>query len=152
MADIYNGYQFITPVVGESNYFDIIGRCYASPDAHIAGDCSFIDVKLLLDNNNPYDSQAVTVISPYGVIGHLSRSHARLYRQDYDETILSVRAKIYSKGRVGKIFGVWVDLDYAENDKPKHNQQSTQQTKKAKATKISENTNKKGFLARLFGL
>lgn len=28
MSKIYNGYPFKTPIVGESNYFDTIKKCY----------------------------------------------------------------------------------------------------------------------------
>lgn len=122
-VDIHHGYQFITPIVGESHYTDTLKKCYNDPNAHKKGKSVFVDVKLVMQDDNPYDNQAVVVVSPYGTIGHLSRVHARLYRQDYDEPILTVRAKIYSN--TGQLFGVWVDLEYDEGDKPKRPKQQS---------------------------
>lgn len=155
-VDIHHGYQFITPIVGESHYTDILKKCYNDPDAYKKGKSVFIDVKLVMQDDNPYDNQAVAVVSPYGTIGHLSKTHAHLYRQDYDEPILTVRAKIYSN--TGQLFGVWVDLEYDENDKPKHPKQ--QSRPKISGTTANKNTmvsktpkpKNKGFLTRLLGL
>lgn len=115
MTDIHNGYYFITPIVGESNYTKALKKCYNDADAYKKGQSVFIDVELVLENHNRYDNQAVAVISPYRIIGYLSKNHAQLYRQDYNDN-LTVRAKIYS--RDGSIFGAWVDLPYDEYDKP----------------------------------
>lgn len=116
MVDIHCGYQFITPVVGESHYFDNLRLCYTDKKAFRKGKSVFIDAVLMLEDDNPYDDMAVVVMTVYGEIGYLSRNHARLYRQDYG-TNLSVRTKIFS--RDGTIFGAWVDLPYDEYDKPK---------------------------------
>ena len=115
MTNIHNGYFFLTPIVGESNYTKALKKCYNDADAYKKGKSAFIDVELRLENHNRHDNKAVAVISPYGVIGYLSRNHARMYRQDYNED-LTVRAKIYSKD--GSIFGAWVDLPYDEYDTP----------------------------------
>ncbi len=159
MVDIHNGYQFLTPIVGESHYFDVLKRCYFDENAYRKGKAVFIDVRLYMEDDNPYDNQAVAVISPYGTIGHLSRNIARRYRQDYPKDScqnLSVRAKIYSSN--GEIFGVWVDLEYDENTRPRrdktaNNSTKTQKTVTATKTQIHTPTpKKKGLLARLFNL
>lgn len=115
-VDIYHGYQFFTRIVGSSYYQDAVRQCYFDPKSYRRGKSAFIDVVLTLEDSNPYDNQAVAVVSEYGIIGHLRKGNARLYREDYGKD-LSVRAKIYSSN--GEIFGIWVDLDYDEDDKPK---------------------------------
>lgn len=127
MVDIHHGYQFETGIVGESHYQDAIKRCYNDPNAVKKGDSVFIDVTLLLENDNPYDNKAVAVISNHGKIGHLSKAYARLYRKEYGES-LTVRARIYS--RTGSLYGVWVDLPYG-GDGYQPSKQSVGQTKKS---------------------
>lgn len=134
MVDIYNGYQFSTPIVGESNYFDTIKKCYNDPSSFKKGQSAFIDVDLIKEPNNPHDSLAVMVKSQYGVIGYLPRPVAKKYHKDYDKDILSVRAKIFS--RDGYIFGVWVDLDY-DYEQPQ-NQNTKKINKKWKEQNIIE--------------
>lgn len=112
MADIYNGYQFLTPIVGESNYIETLKQLYNHEQSFKQGNSAFVDVTLIHENNNPYDNQAVLVMSPLGPIGYLSRQIAREYRQDYSQPFLTVRAKIFSRDNT--MYGVWVDLDYEE--------------------------------------
>lgn len=154
MVDIHNGYEFRTPIVGESHYTETLRQCYDDPNAYRKGQAVFIDVQLFKDNNNPYDNQAVAVISAYGKVGHLSRKNARKYRKDYDQDLLSVRAKIVT--RTGELFGVWVDLEY-DDDTPAQTPKAkttTKSTTKKSSSSLSpkSKSHKKGLLARLLGL
>lgn len=139
MVDIYNGYEFLTPIVGESHYFDNIKKCYNDSKSFKKGKSAFIDVHLIKEPNNPHDSNAVMVKSQYGVIGYLPRPVAKKYHKDYDKDILSVRAKIFS--RDGDIFGVWVDLEYDyEQPKTRYQQNTRKINKKWKEQNITEKT------------
>lgn len=129
-VDIYHGYRFFTRIVGSSYYQDAVRQCYFDPKSYRRGKSIFIDVVLTLEDGNPYDNQAVAVVSEHGIIGHLRKGNARLYREDYGKD-LSVRAKIYSSN--GEIFGIWVDLDYDEDDKPK-------KSRKPSKTQVTEPT------------
>lgn len=62
-------YDFDTAIVGESNYKSTIAKCYKESD--------LIDVTLILEDNNPYDNNAVAVVSKYGVVGYLDRETAK---------------------------------------------------------------------------
>lgn len=111
MTDWHFGYQFNTPIVGESNYQKALRKSYKDPNAFRKGESAFIDVDLVYEPNNPYDKNAVAVVSTHGVLGYLSKQDAIRYRHlcEGNRDTLSVRCKIYggSKG----LYGAWVDLD-----------------------------------------
>ncbi|CAM3971465.1 HIRAN domain-containing protein [Psychrobacter arenosus] len=111
MTDWHFGYQFFTPIVGESNYQSALKKCFKDKDAFKQGNSSFVDVNLVFEPNNPYDKNAVAVISSYGTLGYLSKGDAIRYRHlcEGKRDTLSVRCKIYSGSK--NIFGAWVDLD-----------------------------------------
>ena len=70
-----------------------------------------LSVDLIYEPNNPYDKNAVAVVSTHGTLGYLSKQDAIRYRHlcEGDRETLSVRCKIYggSKG----LYGASVDLD-----------------------------------------
>lgn len=111
MTDWHFGYQFNTPIVGESNYQKALTKSYKDPYAFVKGESAFIDVNLVYEPNNPYDKNAVAVVSTHGTLGYLSKQDTIRYRHlcEGDRETLSVRCKIYggSKG----LYGAWVDLD-----------------------------------------
>ena len=111
MTDWHFGYQFDTPIVGESNYQKALTKSYKDPNAFRKGESAFIDVNLVYEPNNPYDKNAVAVVSTHGTLGYLSKQDTIRYRHlcEGDRETLSVRCKIYggSKG----LYGAWVDLD-----------------------------------------
>ena len=111
MTDWHFGYQFNTPIVGESNYQKALRKSYKDPNAFRKGESAFVDVDLVYEPNNPYDKNAVAVVSTHGTLGYLSKQDAIRYRHlcEGDRDTLSVRCKIYggSKG----LYGAWVDLD-----------------------------------------
>ncbi|WP_105243779.1 HIRAN domain-containing protein [Psychrobacter sp. Marseille-P5312] len=111
MTDWHFGYEFNTPIVGESNYQDALRKSFNEPNAFRKGESAFIDVDLTYEPNNPYDKNAVAVVSTYGTLGYLSKQDAIRYRHlcEGERDTLSVRCKIYggSKG----LYGAWVDLN-----------------------------------------
>lgn len=111
MTDWHFGYQFNTPIVGESNYQKALTKSYKDPNAFVKGESAFVDVNLVYEPNNPYDKNAVAVVSAHGTLGYLSKQDTIRYRHlcEGDRETLSVRCKIYggSKG----LYGAWVDLD-----------------------------------------
>ena len=86
MAHIENK-GFPQHVVGESNYFNALRKCYKDKEAvRIDSKNVVIPVLLKLDNANKYDKNAVAVISKHGLIGHLPAEDAIFYREIYGET------------------------------------------------------------------
>jgi hypothetical protein len=70
-------------VVGESHYQPALRK--ALRDARQREDHELaIDVFLVHEPDNPYDSNAIAVLSRHGKIGHLSREMAAKYRPVFD--------------------------------------------------------------------
>ncbi|MGP9557524.1 MULTISPECIES: HIRAN domain-containing protein [Psychrobacter] len=111
MTDWHFGYQFNTPIVGESNYQKALTKSYKDPNAFVKGESAFVDVNLVYEPNNPYDKNAVAVVSTHGTLGYLSKQDTIRYRHlcEGERETLSVRCKIY-RGSKG-LYGSWVDLD-----------------------------------------
>lgn len=111
MTDWHFGYEFNTPLVGESNYQDALRESFEEPNAFRKGESSFVDGELVYEPNNPYDKNAVAVVSTHGTLGYLSKQDAVRYRHlcEGERDTLSVRCKIY-KGSEG-LYGAWVDLN-----------------------------------------
>ena len=110
MPDWHSGYAFYTDIVGESNYQSALNKCYKDPDAYRKGNSVFVDVNLVFETDNPYDPNAVAVISEHGKIGYLSKDNAIRYRHlcEGQRDTLSVRCKIYGGKETN---GAWVDMD-----------------------------------------
>ena len=111
MTDWHFGYEFNTPIVGESNYQKALKKNFKDPNAFRKGESAFVDVDLVYEPHNPYDKNAVAVVSTHGTLGYLSKKDAIRYRHlcEGERDTLSVRCKIYggSKG----LYGAWVDLN-----------------------------------------
>lgn len=111
MTDWHFGYEFNTPIVGESNYQPALDKNYKDPNSFKKGASAFVDVELIYEPNNPYDKNAVAVVSSYGTLGYLSKQDAIRYRHlcEGDRNTLSVRCKIYRGDH--PMYGAWVDLN-----------------------------------------
>lgn len=114
MPDWRFGSRFCTPIVGESNYQQALRNIYKDPNTSKRGESAFVDVDLVYEPNNPYDKNAVAVVSTYGTLGYLSKQDAIRYRHlcEGKRDTLSARCKIYggSKG----LYGARIDLDLEE--------------------------------------
>lgn len=96
-------------IVGESNYFKVLARCFKVGQQDTSGKRSYITVKLVLENDNKHDKNAVAIVSEFGTVGYLSRADAKLYRKMYgNNETHTTDAVIYS--RDGTVFGVWIDV------------------------------------------
>lgn len=104
-----NGGDFGQEIVGESNYFKILARCFKAGRQDTSGKRSYITVSLVLENHNKYDKNAVAVVSDFGTVGYLPRADAKLYRKLHgNNETHTTDAVIYS--RDGTKFGVWIDV------------------------------------------
>lgn len=109
MAHLSSG-DFGQEIVGESHYFKTLARCFKAGRQDKSGKRSYMTVKLVLENNNKHDKNAVAVVSDFGTVGYLPRADARLYRKLYgNNETHTTDAVIYS--RDGTKFGVWIDVD-----------------------------------------
>lgn len=111
MTDWHFGYEFNTPIVGESNYQPALDKQHKDPNSFKKGASAFVDVELVYEPNNPYDKNAVAVVSSYGTLGYLSKQDAIRYRHlcEGNRDTLSVRCKIYRGDH--PMYGAWVDLN-----------------------------------------
>lgn len=120
-VDIDAGGSFNIDVVGESNYLRALNRCYQDADAQPKredGRAKIIVVELDLDDYNKHDKWAVAVRSRHGIIGHLRKEMAVIYRQKYKgKQDLKVHALISSKDPSSGIFGAWLDLPIDTNQR-----------------------------------
>lgn len=132
MAHLSGG-DFRQEVVGESNYFKTLAHCFKTGRQDTSGKRSYMTVKLVLENNNKHDKNAVAIVSELGTVGYLSRIDAKLYRKLYSNNEThTTDAVIYS--RDGTKFGVWIDVCLDEDlvdepiNKPKKASKPTKQT------------------------
>ena len=111
MTDWHFGYEFNTPIVGESNYQPALDKNYKNPNSLKKGASAFVDVELVYEPNNPYDKNAVAVVSSYETLRYLSKQDAIRYRHlcEGNRDTLSVRCKIYRGDH--PMYGAWVDLN-----------------------------------------
>jgi hypothetical protein len=107
-------------VVGESHYQEvlsqIVSRCVPAPDGHPC-----FPVVLVPEPDNPYDSNAIAVISALGCVGYLPRDDARRY----GPTLQAVMERGYSGGSCTALlnggavdrpnYGVVLVLSYPED-------------------------------------
>lgn len=98
--------DFALPIVGEASYQETLRRLARGRRV------AYFDAHLVLEDNNPYDDQAVRVDINGKTVGYLSRAHARQYRQRLAEAGLSgeqvCRCKVV--GGDSDRIGVWLDL------------------------------------------
>lgn len=132
MAHLSGG-DFGQEIVGESHYFKTLARCFKVGRQDASGKRSYMTVKLVLENNNKHDKNAVAIVSEFGTVGYLSRIDAKLYRKLYgNNETHTTDAVIYS--RDGTKFGVWIDVCLDEDlvdepiNKPKKASNPTKQT------------------------
>lgn len=101
--------NFGQEVVGESYYIKTLARCFQAGKQDKSSKRSYTTVRLVAENDNKHDKNAVAVVSEFGKVGHLSRADAKLYRKLYgsDETH-TTDAVIVT--RDDALFGVWLDI------------------------------------------
>lgn len=98
--------DFDVEVVGESHYQDALLRVAGSGEVRHA-----CEARLVLEDDNPYDSQAVRVDMGGQTVGYLSRTDARRYRARVTDKGLSVSCSaVIVGGGAGRSLGVWLDL------------------------------------------
>lgn len=81
LLDIDNEQNFITHAVGMQFYTQNLKSSFDSCTPK--GNRAILKVTLIQEKNNPYDKNAVGIYSDFGLIGHLSRQHAILYRKQF---------------------------------------------------------------------
>lgn len=100
--------DFAVAVVGESHY-QIALRSICGP-GEVRHACRAL---LALEDDNPYDSNAVSVNINGKKVGHLSRDYAVLYRKEWAKSIDldgTWDALIIGGGDDREFVGVWLDL------------------------------------------
>lgn len=110
-----NGSNFGQEVVGESHYIKTLARCFQAGKQDKSGKRSYITVRLVLENDNRYDKNAVAVVSEFGKIGHLSRADAKIYRKLYGSNETHITDAVIVT-RDGTLFGVWLDICLGEDE------------------------------------
>lgn len=114
-VDLGDGVGFELGIVGESNYMSAL-RAIAKRRTTAGEPVEFI-ATLQLQPDNPYDANAVVVLSDFGeTIGYLSRGDA----VDYGPALKAIaetghpaqcRAKLVGGTREKRNMGVWLDID-----------------------------------------
>jgi hypothetical protein len=109
--------SFALEVVGESHYQENLEKICGQRKEN--GENLVTDATLILENNNPYDKQAVRVEISGLHVGYLSREVARLYREQirlggHPRAIGTCKARIKGgwerkNGDKGH-YGVWLDI------------------------------------------
>lgn len=148
MAHIENkGYP--QHVVGESHYIKNLRRCYNDKSAERIDSKSIaIPVLLKLDNDNKFDSNAVAVISPHGMIGYLPAEDAEYYRELYGEdTEHTTMCKVLT--HTGEVFGAYLSITMTEKTANRILAKNLPNREIFSANQTA--LPKKGFFARLFG-
>lgn len=105
-------YDFKTDVVGESNYFDSLAKCYFAPEALDCDGGKAVKVELIPEPTNPYDSNAVAIYSDYGKIGYLSKLDAVKYHKIMPSHLTAkVYCRIWTSDPDEGIYGAWLGID-----------------------------------------
>jgi NAD-dependent DNA ligase len=124
-ADLQGPAAFALAIVGESHYQEAL-EAICGPRSDESEDRR-VEARLVLEDDNPYDSMAVRVDIQGSTVGYLSREHARQYRNQlgkagYGSAELYCRARIcggWDRGEGGQgHYGVYLDLpvDHLDDD------------------------------------
>ena len=103
--------SFAVEVVGESHYQPALRA--AAGKGEVRHRCN---AELVMDDDNRYDKQAVSVWVDGRQVGHLSRSDARAYRKKVElhgRDIVGKCPAVIVGGGDGRSLGVWLDLPEA---------------------------------------
>lgn len=93
-------------MVGESHSQDALLQVAGSGE--VRHPC---EARLVLEDGNPYDSQAVRVDIGGRTVGYLSRADAKRYRVRVIDKGLTVSCNaVIIGGGVGRSLGAWLDL------------------------------------------
>ena len=98
--------SFPTKVVVESLYQAALVKICGKPKAQYAKEFS---ARLVPENKNPHDKNAVMVRIELRLVGYLSREDALTYRGKFQNKPQDTRANVISGN--GKFYGVWLKLD-----------------------------------------
>ena len=98
--------SFPTMVVAESLYQATLVKICGKPEEKYAKKFS---ARLVPENNNPHDKNAVMVRIELRLVGYLSREDALTYRGKFQAKPQDTRAKVTSDN--GKFYRVWLKLD-----------------------------------------
>ena len=108
---------FDLEVVGESHYQRHLKKLCGGYSKE--GSKTEVVAKLIFENKNPHDNQAIRVDVEGKTVGYLSREDARLYRKrvrktGHDGITMLCNGKIFGGKKLGLLsktnFGVWLDL------------------------------------------
>ncbi len=107
--------QFQLEIKGESHYQDNIQRA-ANKHGY-----SSLPAMLILEDENPYDRNAVRVEIDGLKVGYLSREVAPLYRKQlqlkgHPRAIGTCDARIYGGSGDRPTFGIWLDIPVESDD------------------------------------
>jgi hypothetical protein len=102
--------QFDLEVKGESHYQEAIRAALKANNGS-----RFVVATLVLEDDNPYDRNAVAVEVNGGKVGHLSREAALLYREQLKlagkpRVAATCRAKIAGGSADKPSYGIWLDI------------------------------------------
>jgi len=109
--------RFALEVVGESHYQDNF-QTICGPRT-TDGEDRIVDAQLFLEDDNPYDNQAVLVRIRSLSVGHLRGNDARDYRKalrdmGHPRAVVTCKARITGgwrrKGGKEGHYGVWLDI------------------------------------------
>jgi len=96
-----------TATVGESNYQPALRAIAGKRTGYVT---LHLSAKLVLENDNPLDPNAVLVTIHGKTVGYLSRTKAIVYRASMPPKIATCRAKVCGGGASRPSYGVWLDL------------------------------------------
>ena len=88
-------------IVGESHYQGALEAICGGRTTD--GTNKIVDAFLMLDDQNPYDKQAVAIVIEGKKVGHLSRENARQYRERLRQLGVGMRPAVCK----AKIVGGW---------------------------------------------
>ena len=136
---------FALPIVGESYYQEALEAiCGPRSDE---GEDRRVEARLVLENDNPHDSMAVRVDIQGQTVGHLSREHARQYRNQleragYASTDAYCKARIRGgwdrgEGRQG-YYGVFLDLPMDDSTATSYRRMAQNERGRSFATRLDD--------------
>lgn len=109
---------FPVEVVGESSYQENFIRIFGRPKGD--GINTVVAASVTLEDDNPYDDQAVRIAIKGMTVGYLSRAQARKYRKVISVATNEVQANVRGgwnrAGDTGQ-YGIWLQIPEMEKRK-----------------------------------
>jgi hypothetical protein len=120
-AELTGPGEFLLEVAGESKYqAELEAICGRRTEE---GEDKYVKARLVLENDNPYDPNAVRVDIEGRTVGYLSREYARQYRKQVARLgrpnmigicAANIRGGWQRRGGNRGHYGVWLDVDMVE--------------------------------------